>query len=142
MQKDKRSGKIALVAHCILNQNSRVSGLAERSGTTAEIVEFLMHKDVGIIQMPCPELMYAGILRETRTKHEYDNAKFRSHCRKIAEEILQQIREYSKGGIKAKVVIGVDGSPSCGVADSGILMTELCSKLVENEITVPFHGIR
>jgi len=36
--KDKRSGRIAVVAHCILNQNSRVLGLAERSGARAKVV--------------------------------------------------------------------------------------------------------
>jgi len=49
MLKDKRSEKIAIVAHCILNQNSRAQGLAERSSAIAEIVEFLMLNDMGII---------------------------------------------------------------------------------------------
>ena len=40
MFEDKRSGKIAIVAHCILNQNSRVSGLAKRSSIITEIVEY------------------------------------------------------------------------------------------------------
>lgn len=142
MLEDKRSRKIAIVAHCILNQNSRVFGLAKKPSAIAEIVEFLMHNDMGIIQMPCPELTYAGILRETQTKNQYDNAKFRSHCNKIAEEIVEQIQEYFKGEITAKIVIGVDGSPSCGVTDSGILIEELRSILKKKGLTVPFHGIR
>lgn len=36
--KDKRSGRIAIVAHRVLNQNSRVLGLAERPVMIAEIV--------------------------------------------------------------------------------------------------------
>jgi len=142
MLEDKRSRKIALVAHCILNQNSRVFGLAEKSSVIAEIVEFLTHNDMGIIQMPCPELTYAGILRKSQTKNQYDDAKFRSHCKKIAEEIVAQIQEYIKGKIKTKIVIGVDGSPSCGVTDSGILIEELQSILKKKGLTVPFHGIR
>jgi len=142
MLEDKRSRKIALVAHCILNQNSRVFGLAERSSAIGEILEFLTHNNMGIIQMPCPELTYAGILRKSQTKNQYDDAKFRRHCKKIAEEIIAQIQEYIKGKIKTKVVIGVDGSPSCGVADSGILIEELRSILKKKGLTVPFHGIR
>jgi len=142
MLKDKRSKKIAIVAHCILNQNSRVFGLAERSSTITEIVEFLIRNDMGIIQMPCPELTYAGILRKSQTKDEYDNTMFRNHCKKIAEEIVAQIQEYSKGKIKARIIIGVDGSPSCGITDSGILIEELQSVLKKKGLTVPFYGIR
>jgi predicted secreted protein len=142
MLKDKRSGKIALVAHCVLNQNSRVLGLAERSSTITEIVEFLTRNEIGIIQMPCPELAYAGILRLSKIKEQYDNAPFRAHCRRIAKELANQIQEYEKGGIKLKLVIGVDGSPSCGVSETfGILMNELRSALAEKQISAPFHGI-
>jgi predicted secreted protein len=142
MLKDKRSRKIAIIAHCILNQNSRVFGLAERSSAITEIVEFLMLNDMGIIQMPCPELMYAGILRKSQTKNQYDDVKFRKHCRKIAEETVAQIQEYSKGKMKVKIIIGVDGSPSCGITDSGILIEELQSILKKIGLTVPFYGIR
>ena len=142
MLKDKRSRKIAIVAHCILNQNSRVFGLAERSSAIAEIVKFLIFNDMGIIQMPCPELTYAGILRKSQTKNQYGDAMFRRHCKKIAKEIVEQIQEYSKGKIKARIIIGVDGSPSCGITDSGILIEELRSMLKKKGFTVPFYGIR
>jgi predicted secreted protein len=160
MIKDKRSGRLAIVAHCILNQNSRVLGLAERSSMITEIVEFLMRNNMGVIQMSCPELTYAGILRQPQTKDQYDNAMFRSHCRKIAKEIVDQIREYAKCGIKTKIVIGVDGSPSCGVNETsrgisceniskhkrvkglGVLTEELRLALKERKISIPFYGIR
>jgi predicted secreted protein len=160
LPKDERSGRIAVVAHCILNQNSRVLGLAERTSVITEIAEFLMCNDIGIIQMPCPELSYAGILRKRKTKDEYDTATFRSHCRRIAKEITHQIEEYAKYGINAEIVIGVDGSPSCGVNEtskrnpreepsnhervkgSGILIEELHTAMKEREISIPFHGIR
>ena len=142
MQRDKRSGKIALIAHCIINQNSRAQGLAERSSTITEILGFLMHNKIGIIQMPCPELIYAGILRQPQTKEQYNNAMFRRHCRKIAKDIANQVREYQKCGIKLKFVIGVDGSPSCGVSKtSGILIEELRSALHDGGISAPFCGI-
>jgi len=67
---------------------------------------------------------------------------FRSHCKKIAEEIVEQIQEYSKGKIKVRIVIGVDGSPSCGITDSGILIEELRHMLKKKGLTVPFYGIR
>jgi predicted secreted protein len=105
-------------------------------------VKFLIFNDMGIIQMPCPELTYAGILRKSQTKNQYGDAMFRRHCKKIAKEIVEQIQEYSKGKIKARIIIGVDGSPSCGITDSGILIEELRSMLKKKGFTVPFYGIR
>jgi predicted secreted protein len=159
MFKDKRSGRVAIVAHCILNQNSRVPGLAERSSIITEIVEFLENNDIGIIQMPCPELAYAGVSRRGQTKELYDNPVFRRNCKKIAEEIVDQIQEYSRCQIKTELIIGVEGSPSCGVTDNlkadslrnsskhkkredtGILIEELRSVLEERNISMPIIGI-
>ncbi len=148
------------MAHCILNQNSRVLGLAKRSSVITEILEFLVHNEMGIIQMPCPEFTHAGILRQPKTKDEYDNVMFRRCCRKIAREIADQIQEYARSGTKTKIVIGVDGSPSCSVnrvstgktcknmtgegrvKGSGILIEELNLALTKRKITIPFHGIQ
>lgn len=158
--KDKRSGRIAVVAHCILNQNSRVLGLAERSSMITEIVDSLMRNDIGVIQMPCPELAYAGTLRVRQTKDQYDTVRFRNHCRKIAGEIVDQIQGYAECGINTEIIIGVDGSPSCGVDEtskgnpcenlskrervksSGILIQELRFALKERKISIPFYGMR
>lgn len=157
--KDKRSGSIAVVAHCVLNQNSRVPGLAERPCVIEEIVQLLVRNSIGLIQMPCPELSYAGLLRRRLAKDQYDTPMFRGLCKKVAEETADQIQEYAKCGIKTEIVVGVDGSPSCSVGeiskrslgedqqrqerveDVGILMEELRIALREREISIPFAGI-
>lgn len=111
--------------------------------------------------MPCPELSYAGMLRKKQTKDQYDTTVFRGYCRKIAKEIVDQIQEYAKCGINTKIVIGIDGSPSCGVNEtstgnprknnmlkhkrakgSGILIEELHSAFKDKRISKPFYGIR
>jgi predicted secreted protein len=125
-----------------------------------EIVKYFLHKEMGIFQMPCPELTYAGILRQPQTKDQYDTVVFSSHCRKIAKEIVDQIQDYKKCGITTEIVIGVDGSPSCGVNEtskgstcenmsknervkgSGILIEQLRFALKERKISIPFYGIR
>jgi predicted secreted protein len=102
----------------------------------------------------------AGILRKPRTKDQYSNVMFRRCCRKIAKEIVDRIQEYVKSGTKTKIVIGVDGSPSCGVnristgktcksmaeqgrvKGSGILIEELHLALTKKNSSIPFHGIR
>jgi predicted secreted protein len=141
MFKDGRSGKIALVANCILNQNSRASGLAKRSSVVTEIVEFLALNEMGIVQMPCPELAYTGVLRQPQTREQYDNAMFRRRCRKTAEEVANQVQQYEEHGVRLKLVIGVDGSPSCSVADDAIFMSKLRLALNKRGISVPFYDV-
>jgi len=155
MIQDKRSRKIVVVAHCILNQNSRVLGISYYPGMINEIVDVLRKYEVGVIQMPCPELTYAGLLRGSQTKEQYDAPAFRRHCRQIASGIVDQVQEYSRNGFKVLAILGVDGSPTCGVDETssgykeaefkkapGILMEELQSKLRERKVAVPMKGVR
>lgn len=136
-----KNGKIALIAHCILNQNSRAEGLAEKSSILTEIIEFLAHNKIGVIQMPCPEVAYAGVLRQPKTKEQYNNTEFRRLCKKIAKEVTSQAKQYEAHGIKLKLVLGVNGSPSCSVDNAGIFIEALRSALNKNAIHAPFYNI-
>jgi predicted secreted protein len=138
---DERSGKIALIAHCILNQNSRAAGLAERPSMITEILKFLASNEIGAIQMPCPELAYAGALRAPQTESQNNDTTFRRQCKRIAQEIADQIRQYEEHEIRLKLIIGVDGSPSCSVHNSGIFMEKLRLALNKRGITAPFYDI-
>jgi len=143
MIQDKRSHKIVIVAHCILNQNSRVQGIAYYAGMINEIVDVLRKHEVGIIQMPCPELTYAGLLRPSQTKEQYGTPAFRRYCRQIASSTTDQVEEYVRNGFKVLAVLGVEGSPTCGVeANLGILMEELKSELKKRKVEVPMKGVR
>lgn len=118
MTKDKRSRKIVVVVHCILNQNSRVQGLAKHKGAVKPVVETLLKHEVGIIQMPCPELLYAGYKRWAQTKDQYDIPAYRRFCRKIAKQIAYQIQEYAKNGVETIAILGVEGSPTCAITET------------------------
>jgi len=149
MIQDKRSHKIVVVAHCILNQNSRVQGIAYYPGMINEIVDVIRKHEVGIIQMPCPELTHAGLLRPSQTKEQYDTPAFRRHCRQIASSTADQVEEYVRNGFKVLAILGVEGSPTCGVeetsiqeANLGILMEELRSELKKRKVEVPMKGAR
>ena len=166
MIQDKRSRKIVVVAHCILNQNSRVFGIAYYPNMINEIIDVLRKYEIGVIQMPCPELTHAGLLRWSKTKEQYDTSAFRRHCRQIACNIADQIEEYLKNDFKVLAILGVDGSPSCGVEEtsigykggylpksapseeakftkrSGIFIEELQSELNERKVAVPIKGVR
>jgi predicted secreted protein len=166
MIQDKRSRKIIVVAHCILNQNSRVQGIAHYPGMVNEIVDVLRKNEVGIIQMPCPELTYAGLLRWSQTREQYDTPAYRRHCRQIASSTADQIEEYSRNNFKVLAVLGVDGSPTCGVDEtsvgykggnlpksapvqeanlkkaSGIFIEELRSELKKRKVVVSMRGVK
>ena len=149
MIQDKRSRKIVVAAHCILNQNSRVKGIAHYPAMINEIVDALRKHEAGIIQMPCPELTYAGLLRPSQTRQQYDTPAFRKHCRQIASSTADQVEEYARNGFKVLAILGVEGSPTCGVeetsfqeANIGILIEELQSELKKRKVEVPMRGVR
>jgi predicted secreted protein len=106
-----------------------------------EILKFLASNEIGIIQMPCPELAYAGALRAPQIKSQYNNTTFRRQCKRIAQEIADQIRQYEEHEIRLKLVIGVDGSPSCSVHNSGIFMEKLRLALNKRGIATPFYDV-
>ena len=57
---DVRSRKVLFVSHCTLNQNAKVRVIAKFPGAIRPLVELLLDNDVGMYQMPCPEMTYLG----------------------------------------------------------------------------------
>ncbi|WP_461613618.1 CD3072 family TudS-related putative desulfidase [Clostridium sp. Marseille-QA1073] len=111
----KRSKKICLVTHCILNGNAKVEGLCNYKGAVKEVVEFLMNKDFGIIQLPCPEINLYGIKRWGHVKEQFNTPYFRENCTSLLKPIINQIEDYKNNGYEIALVLGIDGSPSCGI---------------------------
>ena len=144
VMQDERSSKLVVVAHCILNQNSRVRGLARRSSVIEEVVDLLRGFNVGLLQMPCPELTYAGAKRARKEKKEYDTESYRLHCRVIADSIVGQLEDFLDDA-EVIAIIGVKNSPSCGVAESagdrGILIEELAAALEDRQLSIPLVEI-
>lgn len=115
METVNRSRKLVILSHCILNANSKVEGLAIYKGAQNGLINFLMEEGYGIIQLPCPEITLYGIKRWGHVKEQFDNPYFREHCRNIFMPYLNQIMDYVKNGYQIYGLIGIDGSPSCGV---------------------------
>ncbi len=125
---DKRSGKIVVVSHCILNVHSLEDNLAIYPGLEEEVVELLMKKGVGIYQIPCPEVELAGIFRKALPKDSYDHPKIREVYRKLAESISQTLKWYTKKGYEIASVLGAEGSPTCGIDLVGRWKTNIKGK--------------
>jgi predicted secreted protein len=105
---------VAFVAHCMLNQNSKVGDGAHCAGVYSPIVDVLRAKGWRIEQMPCPELAFGGLNRFWAVREQYDTAAFRRHCARLAVAVADVIALRAGQGEEV-VLIGVEGSPSMGV---------------------------
>lgn len=162
---DKRSKKVIFMAHCILNQNTKLDCCAHFPGAVKEVVELLIANDIGIIQMPCPEMLYLGLNRETdvSAKPTVEEEDTRIHermlekdsqalCLRIVNEVIYQIKEYHKNNFEVVGLIGINGSPTCGIEttwkegkeykERGIFIKMLEEELRKNNISVTMTGIK
>jgi predicted secreted protein len=105
---------VAFVAHCLLNQNSKVDGGARCPGIYSPLVAVLRERGYRIEQMPCPELAFTGLHRFWAVKEQLDTAAYRRHCRRIARAVAGMIEVHLAAGDDV-VVVGLEGSPSMGV---------------------------
>lgn len=152
----RRSKQLIVLHHCLLNQNARAKGLAKRKGVVEEIVEEAVGNGWGIYQIPCPELRFLGMERKPLSKTRYDVPEFRTLCGKIAEDVVEDIRKFLEAGYEIKGIVGIEGSPSCGVnlthieedgeeklvEGEGILVAEMRKALAKSGIEVNYYGIR
>jgi len=112
--RDQRSGKVALVAHCILNQNAKVAGLARFPAAVPGVAALLERHGFGLVQLPCPEMETAGLRRWWQVSDQYRCAGFRRSYDRLAELLLDSVEDYLTHGFTV-ILVGIDGSPSCGV---------------------------
>jgi predicted secreted protein len=112
---DKRSGRLVVVSHCILNVHSLEDELAIYPGLEREVVELLIAKGVGVYQISCPELELSGIFRKALPKDSYDHPKIRAFYGELAEKICKTLKMYVKKGYEIVAVIGAEASPTCGI---------------------------
>lgn len=165
----RRNGSVVVLAHCLLNADAKVKGLAEYPGALLSFVLPLFEEGVGVIQLPCPEATFLGGARWGMTREQYDTTAFRRHCRCLLTGTMDQLESHLRSGHSVEGVVGVDGSPSCGVFFScsgyeggeisiggfversrnalrrcrgeGIFMAELRVLLSERGIFLPFSAV-
>lgn len=111
----KRGKRILVVCHCLLNANAKVVPLATCPGVCMEPLRASIEAGVGLVQLPCPETVAMGMRRFGMTKEQYEHAAFRRQCRAMLEPVLDQIQAFAAAGYEITGLVGVDGSPNCGV---------------------------
>lgn len=168
--------KIILVSHCILNTASKV----DKSRAIDETPEERLRKKflskaiqcgIQIIQLPCPEYKLYGNKRWGHTKDQFDHPHFHQQCRQMLEPFIQDLKNYIQEKEKYEVlaIIGIDGSPSCGVnftcrgqwggemmsnthlyetlstiyraSESGVMIDVFSAMLKDANISVPIYGL-
>ncbi len=166
----KRGKKIIFVSHCLLNVNVKLMGLAAHPGAVKELVFFLMDHDTAMVQLPCPESEILGLCRWGHVKDQLAYPFFKDRCRCLLAPFIRQIHMYRDNGYLLKGVIGIDGSPSCGVdktcrstrwsgdfldkedtwgkikslewrAEPGIFMEIFQTMLIENKLSLDFFAV-
>lgn len=164
-----RSKKIAIISHCIINQNSVVKGEYKDMNIFFPFIKKLFEENIGILQLPCPETECYGLRRWGHVKEQFDNCGYRKYLEKIVNSFVDIIKEYINNGYEIVGIYGIAGSPSCGVNltcsanwegeislykdkedivsrikminESGIFMEIFKSVLDKNKINIPFHDV-
>jgi predicted secreted protein len=96
--------EVMVVAHCLLNPLTRVKGLAP--------VAF--QPEGPTVQLPCPEALYLGLSRWAVTRNQLDVPQFRRFCRALIKPHADLLEMLAREGASLRIV-GLSGSPSCGV---------------------------
>lgn len=136
-----KSRRIVLVSHCVLNQNSVVEGWSRAKGAFP-IVKLLLEEGIGIVQMPCPELVCGGLSRPPRNFDDYNTAGYRARCRDLLLPYIGQIKEYLAYGYDIAGVIGIENSPTCAFSGvRGVMADELYKMLEQENIELPYMEI-
>ncbi len=162
---DGRSKRVIFLAHCLLNQNAISDGTAEVPAAHREILRAILDAQVGVVQLPCPELCGLGldrgdprgaerpvVVENTRIRRAMEQPEAAARLQELTDQVVWQIREYRKHGFAVLGIVGVDRSPCCGVDTTsdqdrelpgrGVFMAALQTALEEAELTVPVIGVK
>ncbi len=130
----KRSKKLLVVSHCVLNQNSVLTDW-ERARGSFQFISEVIKRGIGIIQLPCPELLYGGVSRQPMTYEEYNTTEYRNLCKKEVIGVMRQIDIYLQEGYEIYGVVGIEESPTCSISKQrGVFMEEFLEMLKDKNV--------
>ena len=152
---DVRGRCFVAVIDCILNQNARDAGAARFPAMNFELLRLCHENQVGILQMPCPEIAALGFNRSRAPgktiRDALDTESGRQSCALIARRIVDRIEAYrTEGYVLLAVLGGNPQSPGCAIHDdgrglskeSGVFMKELQAEFQNRKLEATFKGIR
>ncbi len=151
----KRSREYVYVPFCMLAQGIRATTIVRvYPAIVNPVIKLFMEKNINIIQMPCPELIFDGFYRKPCGKPQYDNQKNRKVCREVSQGVVNQMKFFKENGCNIRLIMGIDYSPSCAVSvitgrtreemkkGKGIFIEELQCAMKAEGFSAPFVGAR
>jgi len=132
----KRNLRIAMVSHCVLNQNSVLSDWERGRGAFKSIVQELLDEDLAIVQLPCPELMYLGVGRPPMNYEDYDTPEFRICCELMLKPTVIQIAKLVESGCSIDVLVGIENSPNCDLNPGKGVFMEVLMELLPTDAMI------
>lgn len=149
---------MVVVIECILNQNARDQGAACHPASNRAALDLLANAQVGMMQIPCPEMACLGIDRRRAAGQSLRQAleapQPSACCRRLAEATAERIQGYCDRGYQVPAILGGNPqSPGCAVhptdesrtrldARSGVFMLALATALEQRGLAIPFRGLR
>lgn len=153
--RDVRGRRLIATIECMLNQNCRDVGAASFPAMNRELLRLCSEHEVGIIQIPCPEMQVLGLMRRRASgvsiRRALDSEAGHLQCQEISAAIADQLQQYIRHDFKVLAVLGGnEQSPGCAIPEgqgtqadgAGILMRALQSELRARSIDVPFKSMR
>lgn len=117
---DGRSKKVIFLAHCLLNQNAISDGTAVCPAAFGDLIQLPLDHEVGVVQMPCPELCCLGL----------DRGDVHGADRPVVEENTRIRRAMEKDGPRQKR------------EGRGAFMEAIAQRLEAAGISVPMLGLK
>ena len=152
---DPRGRRFVAVIECILNQNARDEGAACTPAMNFRLLQLCHKHDVGVLQMPCPEIHALGFARERspgRSIREAlnDEASVK-RCAALAHDVTERMAIYFKQGYELVAVLGGNPeSPGCAIHEdpdslsdrAGLFMRKLQTEFRQGGFNPRFLAIR
>jgi predicted secreted protein len=134
----------------MLNQNARIVRAADFPAMFEPLIDYLQQKQVGLIQMPCPELYCLGLGRRA-VRVGLESPAGRQRLERLIDDLVFTVREYLFQGFEIVGILGKQGSPACGVTRTwldgrqqdgqGVWIRELKRRLVAEELDIAVLGV-
>ena len=155
---DPRNGRLVFLIECLMNQNARDDGAAESPACTKEVIKLLVDAEIGMVQIPCPEIACLGFERRRSSgqsiREALETSDATTCCQSLAVTTAERIQCYVNQGFEVLAVLGGnEQSPGCAVHTlgngatqltdrSGVFMKMLAVELTQRGFQIQFHGIR
>ena len=148
-----------------LNQNAISDGTAVYPAAFRELVQFFLEHQVGIVQLPCPELCCLGLDRGNRLGAQSpvteENTRIRAAMQApapsrmledLVESVMHQVLEYHRYGFRIVAFLGANRSPNCGVETTsdhnqempgrGLFLGALEDRIRAAGLEIPLLGVK